>query len=160
MKLHDLKPAPGAHKKKTRKGIGIAAGKGRTGGHGQKGQASRSGGVKGAMFEGGQFPMVRKLPFMRGIGFNNPYRIIYAVVNVSDLGEKFETGADVSVDAIKETGLVRGNEKYVAVLGSGDITKALKVTAHKFSKTAQEKIEKAGGTVTKLEVIRGGYRTR
>ena len=160
MKLTDLKPAPGAHKKKMRKGLGISAGKGKTAGRGSKGQASRSGGVKGAMFEGGQFPMVRKLPFMRGIGFNNPYRIIYAPVNVSDLSEKFVADADVTVDSLKEIGLVRNNEKYIAVLGSGDISKALKVTAHKFSKTAQEKIEKAGGSITKLEVVRGGYRTR
>jgi large subunit ribosomal protein L15 len=158
MKLNDLKPAPGAHKKKMRKGLGIAAGKGKTAGRGSKGQASRSGGVKGAMFEGGQFPMVRKLPFMRGIGFNNPYRIIYAPVNVSDL-DQFEAGAEVTVELLKQSGLVRGNEKYIAVLGSGDLAKALKVTAHKFSKSAQEKIEKAGGSVTKLEVVRGGYRT-
>jgi large subunit ribosomal protein L15 len=158
MKLNDLKPAPGAHKKKMRKGIGISAGKGKTAGRGSKGQASRSGGVKGAMFEGGQFPMVRKLPFMRGIGFNNPYRIIYAPVNVSDL-DKFEAGAEITVESLKASGLVRSNEKYIAVLGSGDLSKALKVTAHKFSKSAQEKIEKAGGSVTKLEVVRGGYRT-
>lgn len=160
MKLNDLKPAPGAHKKKMRKGLGIAAGKGKTGGRGQKGQSSRSGGGKGPMFEGGQFPMVRKLPFMRGIGFSNPYKITYAPINVSDLGEKFEADAEVTVEVLKEKGLVRQDDKYIAVLGDGDISKALKVTAHKFSKSAQEKIEKAGGTVTKLEVKRGGYRTR
>ena len=159
MKLHDLKPAPGAHKKKTRKGIGIAAGKGRTGGHGQKGQASRSGGTKGPAFEGGQFPLVRKLPFMRGIGFNNPYKITYVPVNIGDLAKEFEAGAEISLEAMVERGFVRKGEKYIAVLGSGDIAHSLKITAHKFSKTAQEKIEKAGGSVNKLEVKRGGYRT-
>lgn len=159
MKLHDLKPAEGAHKKKTRKGIGIAAGKGRTGGHGQKGQASRSGGTKGPAFEGGQFPMVRKLPFMRGIGFNNPYKQTFAPVNVGDLAKEFEAGTDVSLEALAEKGLVRKGEKLIAVLGTGEIDKALKVTAHKFSKSAQEKIEKAGGSITKIEVKRGGYRT-
>jgi large subunit ribosomal protein L15 len=159
MKLHDLKPAFGAHKKKMRKGLGIAAGKGKTAGRGQKGQASRSGGTKGPMFEGGQFPMVRKLPFMRGIGFNNPYKITYAPVNVSDLNETYAAGDEVTVDKLKKAGLVRSNEPYVAVLGSGAIAKALNVSAHKFSKSAQEKIEKAGGTITKLEVKRGGYRT-
>ena len=160
MKLGDLKPAPGAHKKKMRKGLGIAAGKGKTGGRGQKGQNSRSGGGTGPMFEGGQFPMVRKLPFMRGIGFSNPYKIMYGPVNVSDLNDKFEADAEVNVEALKSSGLARQDEKYIAILGSGDITKALKVTAHKFSKTAQEKIEQAGGIITKLEVKRGGYRTR
>ncbi len=159
MKLHDLKPAVGAHKKKSRKGIGIAAGQGRTSGHGQKGQASRSGGTKGPAFEGGQFPMVRKLPFMRGIGFNNPYKITYAPVNVGDIAAEFETGAEISLEAMVEKGLARKSDKYIAVLGSGDLSKAFKITAHKFSKTAQEKIEKAGGSVTKLEVKRGGYRT-
>jgi large subunit ribosomal protein L15 len=160
MKLHDIKPAEGSRKKKKRKGIGISAGQGRTAGRGQKGQASRSGGVKGPYFEGGQFPMVRKLPFMRGIGFNNPYKIVYRPVNVSLLAEKFEAGSEVTPEKMVEAGIARKGDKHVAILGNGDITVALKVTAHKFSETAKQKIEAAGGTVTKLEVVRGGYRTR
>ena len=160
MKLNDLKPAPGAHKKKMRKGLGISAGKGKTAGRGQKGQASRSGGVKGAMFEGGQFPMVRKLPFMRGVGFSNPFRIIYRPINVSTLAERFAAGSDVTPETLIEAGLALRSDKHLAILGNGDITVALKVTAHKFSESAKQKIEAAGGTATKLEVKRGGYRTR
>jgi large subunit ribosomal protein L15 len=160
MKLHDLKPAEGSRKRKKRKGMGIAAGQGRTAGKGQKGQKSRSGGVKGPYFEGGQFPMVRKLPFMRGVGFSNPYRIIYRPINVSVLAEKFEAGSEVTVEKLVEVGLALKSDKHIAILGSGDISVALKVTAHKFSETAQKKIEAAGGSITKLEVKRGGYRTR
>lgn len=160
MKLHEIKPAPGSRKPKKRKGIGIAAGQGRTAGRGQKGQASRSGGVKGPYFEGGQFPMVRKLPFMRGIGFNNPYKIVYKPVNVSLLAEKFEAGSEVTPDKLVAAGITGKADKHIAILGNGDITVALKISAHKFSESAKQKIEAAGGTITKLEVKRGGYRTR
>lgn len=160
MKLHDLKPSEGARKRKKRKGMGIAAGQGRTSGKGQKGQKSRSGGVKGPYFEGGQFPMVRKLPFMRGVGFSNPYRIVYRPVNVSVLAEKFEAGSEVTPETMVSAGLALKSDKHIAILGNGDITVALKVTAHKFSESALKKIEAAGGSVTKLEVKRGGYRTR
>jgi len=160
MKLHDLKPSEGAHKRKKRKGLGIAAGQGRTAGKGQKGQKSRSGGVKGPYFEGGQFPMVRKLPFMRGVGFSNPYRIIYRPINVNVLAEKFEAGSEVTPEKLVEAGLALKSDKHIAILGNGDIGVALKVTAHKFSESAQKKIEDAGGSITKLEVKRGGYRTR
>ncbi len=127
---------------------------------GQKGQKSRSGGVKGPYFEGGQFPMVRKLPFMRGVGFSNPYRIVYRPVNVSVLAEKFEAGGEVTPETMVSAGMALKSDKYIAILGNGDITVALKVTAHKFSESAQKKIEAAGGSITKLEVKRGGYRTR
>jgi large subunit ribosomal protein L15 len=160
MKLHEIQPAPGSRKRKKRKGIGIAAGQGKTAGRGQKGQASRSGGVKGPYFEGGQFPMVRKLPFMRGIGFNNPYRIIYRPINVGALAEKFAPGSEVNPQTLVDAGLARRSDKYIAILGVGELAMPLKVTAHKFSASAQQKIEQAGGTVVKLEVKRGGYRTR
>lgn len=160
MKLHDLKPAEGAHKRKKRKGMGIAAGQGRTAGRGQKGQASRSGGVKRAYFEGGQLPMVRKLPFARGVNFSNPYEIEYAPVNVGQLATRFQADAEVTPDALVAAGLTKRSDKYVAVLATGDLDKPLKVTAHKFSAAAKEKIEKAGGTVTKIEVKRGGYRLK
>jgi large subunit ribosomal protein L15 len=160
MKLHEIKPAPGARRPKKRKGIGIAAGQGRTAGRGQKGQASRSGGVKGPYFEGGQFPMVRKLPFMRGIGFNNPYKIVYRPINVSALAAQFPAGGEVTPEKLVEAGLAQKSDKYVAILGGGDLGVALNVSAHKFSESARQKIEAAGGTITKLEVKRGGYRTR
>ena len=160
MKLHDIKPAPGSRKRKKRKGVGIAAGQGRTAGRGQKGQASRSGGVKKAYFEGGQLPVVRKLPFARGVGFFNPYRVEYVPVNISALAEKFESGAEVTPDTLVSAGVTRRSDKYVAILGTGDITIPLKVTAHKFSAAAKAKIEQAGGSVQQIEVVRGNRRTR
>lgn len=160
MKLHEIKPAAGSRKAKKRKGMGIAAGQGRTAGKGQKGQKSRSGGVKGPYFEGGQFPMVRKLPFMRGVGFSNPYKIVYRPVNVSELADKFEAGSEVTPETLVAAGLALKSDKHIAILGNGDLAVALKITAHKFSESAKQKIEAAGGTATKLEVTRGGYRTR
>lgn len=160
MKLHEIQPAAGSRKRKKRKGIGIAAGQGKTAGRGQKGQAARSGGVKGPYFEGGQFPMVRKLPFMRGIGFNNPYRIVYRPVNVGLLAKKFAPGSEVTPEALVAAGIARKSDKHIAILGVGDLNIPLKVTAHKFSAMAKQKIEQAGGTVVELEVKRGGYRTR
>ncbi len=160
MKLHEIKPAPGSRKRKKRKGIGIAAGQGKTAGRGQKGQAARTGGVKGPYFEGGQFPMVRKLPFMRGVGFNNPYRIVYRPINVGILAKKFAPGSEVNPQTLIEAGLARRSDKYIAILGVGELNVPLKVVAHKFSESARQKIEQAGGIVVKLEVKRGGYRTR
>ncbi len=160
MKLHEIKPAKGASKPKKRRGLGIAAGQGKTAGRGQKGQKSRSGGVNKRGFEGGQFKMVLKLPFMRGIGFSNPYKITYAPVNVGLLQEAFQSGSAVNPEALIELGVTHRSDKYIAVLGTGDISVPLNVTAHKFSKSAEQKIVAAGGTVTKLEVKRGGYRTR
>jgi large subunit ribosomal protein L15 len=160
MKLHDIKPSPGARRPKKRKGMGISAGQGKTAGRGTKGQASRSGGVKKAYFEGGQLPVVRKLPFARGVGFFNPYRVEYESVNISTLAEKFESGAEVNPDVLVSAGLTHGSDKYIAILGTGDITVPLTVTAHKFSATAKAKIEQAGGTVQTIEIVRGNRRTR
>jgi large subunit ribosomal protein L15 len=160
MKLHDLKPAPGSHKPKRRKGIGMAAGQGRTSGHGQKGQASRSGGVKRAYFEGGQLPMVRKLPFARGVNFSNPFEIEFAPVNVGLLAQKFDANAEVTPKTLVEKGITHTSDKYIAILATGELDRPLNVTAHKFSAAAKEKIEKAGGTITKLDVTRGGHRVR
>ena len=116
--------------------------------------------MKGPYFEGGQFPMVRKLPFMRGIGFSNPFRIVYRPINVSVLAEKFPSGSEVTPDKLVEAGLAFKSDKHLAILGNGDIGVPLKVSAHKFSASAKQKIEAAGGTITKLDVKRGGYRTR
>lgn len=160
MKLHDLRPASGSRRPKRRKGIGIAAGQGKTAGRGQKGQKSRSGGVKRGYFEGGQLPLVRKLPFARGVGFSNPYRIEYTPVNIGDLAAVFQAGDEVTPQKLVEAGLVDKGEKYVAILGDGDLNVALKVTAHKFSAAARARIEQAGGSIEQIKVTRGGYRTR
>lgn len=149
MKLHDLKPAPGSTKRRKRVGRGMASGKGKTSGRGMKGQNARSGGGKGPYFEGGQLPLVRRLPFRRG--FNNINRVEYAPVNVDRLEEKFGTGdTEVNPETLVEAGIIKSPDTAVAVLGRGEISATLTVKAHRFSKTAKEKIEAAGGTVEVL----------
>src|SRR5690606_14983147 len=155
MKLHDLKPTPGSYKKKTRVGRGIAAGKGKTAGRGTKGQGARSGGVKGPYFEGGQLPLVRRLPFKRG--FNNIFRIRYQEVNVGLL-EAFDAGTEVTPALLAEAGLIRDADKPVVILGDGELSKKLSVSAHRFTKQAAEKIAAAGGTANKLELKLKGAR--
>ncbi|MHB1394263.1 MAG: 50S ribosomal protein L15 [Clostridia bacterium] len=146
MKLHELKPAEGTNKSKKRLGRGTASGQGKSAGKGQKGQNSRSGGGVRLGFEGGQMPLYRRLP---KIGFTNIFRKEYAVVNLSDL-ERFDNGTVVNPDVLKEAGLVKAMLSGVKILGNGDFTKNLTVQAHKFSKTAADKIAAAGG---KVEVI-------
>lgn len=146
MKLHELKPAEGTTKPKKRLGRGTATGQGKTAGKGQKGQKSRSGGNVRIGFEGGQMPLYRRLP---KIGFTNIFRKEYAIVNLSDL-ERFDNGTIVNPEVLKEAGLVNAMLAGVKILGNGDLTKNLTVQAHKFSKTAAEKIAAAGG---KVEVI-------
>lgn len=149
MKLHDLQPAPGSVKRKKRIGRGMASGHGKTSGRGIKGQNARSGGGKGPYFEGGQLPLVRRLPFRRG--FTNIHRIEYSPVNVERLQEKFGAGSqEVTPDTLVEAGIIKPSDKAVAILGRGEITVALTVKAHRFSKSAQEKIEAAGGSVEVL----------
>jgi len=158
MKLHDLKPDPGSRKPKTRVGRGISAGKGKTAGRGTKGQNSRSGGVKSPYFEGGQLPLVRRLPFKRG--FTNLFRIVYHEVNVGDLAEVFKKGAKVTPDALVKAGLIKDVEKPIVILGDGELSVALTVTAHRFTAGAKAKIEAAGGSVNKLELpLRGARAT-
>lgn len=149
MKLHDLKPAPGSRTKKTRVGRGISAGKGKTAGRGTKGAGARgSSARKGAYFEGGQLPLVRRLPFKRG--FNNIFRTEYQEVNLVDL-ETLDAGTTVTPEVLAQHGWIRDAEKPVVVLGGGELTKKLTVSAHRFSKSAIEKIEKAGGSTTIIE---------
>ena len=145
MKLHDLKPTAGSRKKRTRVGRGISAGKGKTAGRGQKGQGARSGGGKGPYFEGGQLPLVRRLPFKRG--FTNIFRIKYQEANTDFLEERFDDGAEVNPETLVEKGLIRDADKPVAILGRGDLSKKLTVRAHRFTKSAEEKITAAGGTI-------------
>lgn len=144
MKLHELRPPEGSKKERHRVGRGHGSGWERTSGKGQKGQKSRSGGVKGPAFEGGQTPLARRIPKR---GFTNRFRIEYAVVNLWQLDEKFEAGASVQLEDFYTAGLVKGKYNLVKVLGDGELTKALSVQAHKFSETAAEKIKSAGGSV-------------
>jgi large subunit ribosomal protein L15 len=154
MKLHELRPPEGAKKRRKRKGRGIAAGQGKTAGRGTKGQLSRSGGGKGPYFEGGQLPLVRRLPFKRG--FNNIFRVDYVPINLYRL-DGFGANEEVSPDTLAEAGLIKSPSLPVAVLGQGDVDRPLVVRAHRFSASARAKIEEAGGTVEKLpwEVKRG-----
>lgn len=144
MKLHELRPPEGAKKERHRVGRGHGSGWEKTAGKGQKGQKSRSGGVKGPAFEGGQTPLARRIPKR---GFTNRFRIEYAVVNLWQLEDKFEAGATVALEDFYTSGLVKGKYNLVKVLGEGEISKALNIQAHKFSESAAEKIKSAGGSV-------------
>ena len=146
MRLEDLKPAQGAHKKAKRVGRGVGSGSGKTAGKGHKGQKARSGGVKGAGFEGGQMPLQRRIPKR---GFTNIFRKEYAIVNLDDLAKV--TGSDpVTPEMLKQKGLINDMKDGLKVLGTGELKAKLTVRAHKFSKSAMEKIQAAGG---KAEVI-------
>lgn len=142
--LHDLSPAQGSHRGRKRVGRGVGSGLGKTAGRGQKGQKARTGGKVNIHFEGGQMPLHRRIPKR---GFTNKNRIEYQVVNLRDLGE-FE--GPVTVEALKGAGLIGNARRPVKVLGQGEVTKALMVEAHAFSKSAKEKIEAAGGSVAVL----------
>ncbi len=146
MKLHELRPNPGSNKNRKRLGRGTASGQGKTGGRGQDGQKSRSGGGVRPGFEGGQMPLYRRLPKR---GFTNIFATEYAEINVEVLN-RFEDGAEITPELLKETGILKRQLDGVKVLGNGEITKKLTVKANKFSKSAVEKIEAAGG---KVEVI-------
>ncbi len=146
MKLHELKPAEGSKKRKVRVGRGIGSGMGKTAGRGTKGQKARRN--IHPRFEGGQTPIHRRLPVKKG--FRNPNHIEYSVLNIGTLQEAFESGDTVSPETIRERGLVGNVKDGLKILGHGDLKKKLNVSAHAFSKTAQEKIEKAGGEVTRL----------
>ena len=145
IKLHDLRPAKGANKAKTRVGRGEAS-KGKTAGRGTKGTKARK--QVSAAFEGGQMPLHMRLPKLKG--FKNPNKITYQVVNVADLEKAFPNGGDVTGADIVAAGLARKRQP-VKVLGNGDISVKLNVTATKFSTSAKEKIEAAGGTVTEAK---------
>ena len=145
MKLNDLRPAPGAKKRRIRKGRGIAAGKGKTAGRGTKGQNARSGGGKGPYFEGGQLPLVRRLPYKRG--FRNRSRIHYIPVNLESIAA-FES--EVTPESLAKAGLIKKATLPVAILGDGQVDRALTVKAHRFSASAKAKIKAAGGTTELL----------
>lgn len=146
MKLHELRAAEGATKNRKRKGRGTATGQGKTAGRGMNGQNSRSGGGTRLGFEGGQMPLYRRLPKR---GFTNIWATEYTILNVDDLN-RFESGTVVTPELLQEMGIVKQVKDGIKILGDGKIEKDVTVKAHKFSKTAIEKIESAGG---KAEVI-------
>ena len=144
MKLNELEKNVGATQKRKIVGRGRGSGLGKTSGKGHKGQNARSGGGVRAVFEGGQTPLYRRLP-KRGFS-NYEFKTTYAVINVSDLN-RFDNGTVVSPALLKEVGLIKNQLDGIKVLGNGELTKKLTVQAHKFSKTAQEKIEKSGSKI-------------
>jgi len=144
LKVHHLRPAPGAKTARTRVGRGEGS-KGKTAGRGTKGTKARY--QVPDSFEGGQMPLHMRLPKLRG--FTNPFRVQYQVVNLDRIGELFPTGGDVTVDALVEKGAVRPG-RPVKVLGTGEIAVAVSVSAHRFSASAKEKIAAAGGSATEL----------
>jgi large subunit ribosomal protein L15 len=170
MKLHDLRPAPGSHKRKTRVGRGIAAGQGKTAGRGTKGQKARAGGTIPAWFEGGQTPLHQRIPKLRG--FKNPFRVEYEVVNVGAIASLVELGVlesgempgakkskksapapiTVNQEILRAAGLVRSLDRPMKILGGGDLSTALFVVTDAVSASARAKIEAAGGSVSLLEV--------
>jgi large subunit ribosomal protein L15 len=140
MKLSELEAAPGSRKNRTRVGRGIGSGSGKTSGRGQKGQKSRSGGNPHPWFEGGQMPLYRRLPKR---GFTNIFRKEYEVINLNQL-IKLENDSPVTPEVLKSKGVIHKID-LVKILGNGELTKAVTVHAHKFSKSAKDKIEKSGG---------------
>ncbi len=148
MKLHDLRPNDGATKKRKRVGRGISAGQGKTAGKGTKGQKARSGGGKGVYFEGGQLPLARRLPYKRG--FTNIRKIHYSPVNLKQFEDFDFEDMQITPELMAVVGLIKKPTDPVVVLGDGEVKVALSIKAHRFSKSAVEKIEAAGGTVEVL----------
>jgi len=146
MKLHELSPRKGSKHKKKRVGRGPGSGLGQTAGRGSKGQKSRSGHTQRPGFEGGQMPLIRRVPKR---GFTSPFRTEYAVINVAQLDSLPEEQSEVNPDVLVEHGLVRSG-RLVKLLGDGQVERAFTVAAHKFSKSARQKIEKAGGSCEEL----------
>lgn len=145
MRLHNLRPRPGSRHRVKRLGCGESSGHGKTSGKGHKGQKARSGGSIRLGFEGGQMPLIRRLPKR---GFNNAaFHKHYAIVNLDTLNE-FKTGSVVNEQALRESKLIRGNFEGIKILGGGELKHGLKIEADKVSASAREKIEKAGGTIT------------
>lgn len=144
--LHDLRPAPGSRKNRKRIGRGPGSGTGKTAGKGHKGQKARAGGHVRPGFEGGQMPLQRRIP--KG-GFTPLRRVEFQVVNVRTLEEMAES--EITPEVLKSRGLIGSVKEPLKILGTGELTRSLKVSAHAFSKSAREKIEAAGGSVAILE---------
>ena len=155
-KLSELHPAKGATKRHRRLGRGVSAGQGKSAGRGSKGQHSRQGGTKAPYFEGGQLPLVRRLPFKRG--FNNVFKIRYQEVKLEDLAETFKTGLTITPELLAEKRLIKDADKPIAVLGNGDVRGAMIVQAHRFTKSARAKLEAQGGQAVELKLLFTGAR--
>ena len=147
MKLHELQPAPGAHRDRTRSGRGISAGRGKTAGRGTKGQNSRSGGGKQPYFEGGQLPLVRRLPHLGG--FTNIWRVEFFEVNVERLN-LFPADTESTPEVLVMAGVIKSDRQPVKILGEGELDRALSVKAQKFSASAKAKILAAGGSIEEI----------
>ena len=148
MNQHELRQPNGAKRARKRVGRGDAAGQGSYSGRGVKGQNSRSGGGVRPGFEGGQIPLIKGLPHIRG--FKNPFRTEYSVVNLKGLS-RFPADSEITPDVLVETGILKDVKRPVKVLGDGEIAVAISVAAHKFSSSARQKIEAAGGSVREIE---------
>ena len=153
MLAHELRAPKGARRVRKRIGRGNASGRGTYSGRGLKGQKSRSGRKPKLGFEGGQTRLIKRLPRRRG--FTNIFRVEYSPVNLRDL-ERFDPGTEVTPELLKESGVLRTLRRPVKVLATGDLSKALTVKAHRFSKTARQKIEAAGGSVQEMSDGDGG----
>jgi large subunit ribosomal protein L15 len=157
MRLDELKPDPGSRKRAQRIGRGISAGQGKTAGRGTKGQKARTGGAKAPYFEGGQLPLVRRLPFKRG--FTNIFRVEYQEVTIKMLADHFKKGAEVNAQALKDHRLIDDVEKPIVILGGNvELNVKLNVSAHRFTKSARARIEGAGGKVNELKLAVTGAR--
>ena len=156
VKQHELASPPGARKRRKRKGRGNGSGRGTYSGRGVKGQQARSGGKQRAGFEGGQLPLIKRLPTRRG--FFSLFRKEYALVTLEQLERHGQPEQEVTPAWMAQVGLVRGADKKVKVLGNGELRKPLKVTAHRFSASAREKIVASGGTVEEIASPRAGRR--
>ncbi|HET7239486.1 MAG TPA: 50S ribosomal protein L15 [Terrimicrobiaceae bacterium] len=145
MRLHDLKPNPGAKHRRKRLGSGESSGHGKTSGKGHKGQKARSGGSIRPGFEGGQMPLHRRLPKR---GFNNAaFKAVYGIVNLDDLERRFDDGAAINEKLLRGAGLIRGTLDGVKVLGRGELSKKFHLEVDRISASARKKIEQAGGTI-------------
>ena len=147
MNLNDVNRGVHTNKSRKRLGRGPGSGQGKTAGRGHKGQKSRNGYWAPVTFEGGQMPLVRRVPKR---GFTNRWALCVAVVNLSDLEERFAAGEEVNADTLRAKDLAKGRYDVLKVLGDGALTKPLKITAHRFSRTATEKIQQAGGEIVLL----------
>ena len=146
--LNNLKPATGSTHKKKRVGRGPGSGLGKTAGRGHKGQKSRSGYSSKIGFEGGQMPLQRRLPKR---GFTNIFKKKWLEISLAKLEENFNAGDEITPEVLHERGLIKKAKHDLVILGSGDMSKALKISAHRFTKTAKDKIEKAGGSITEIK---------
>jgi large subunit ribosomal protein L15 len=159
MNLHDVNRGIQKHKKLKRVGRGSGSGHGKTAGRGNKGQGQLAGWTLHPAFEGGQMPLYRRIPKR---GFNNSFAVKVRTVNVGDLNESFESGAEITPETLKQA--VKGRYDELKILGDGEVTKKLKVSAHRFSKSAEEKIKAAGGEVIVLPgpapIVKGEKRAK